>query len=214
MNDLTVEGLKSQARTLRNALAKDGVEVSHSRCLETVAKFHDFADWNTATAIVQRHQATGESFDNGAKDVHISANALHFCKWQKIGHAIEIEGNSSAVLSFPPQISPYFEPQAVRMIGFDTKKPSVSRRFLIGSVEIGKSPQLACVTRHPFSTDDKTFLVSDIFSRSPALVNWFIFSTIGLARELEFHLSNINEDPITVAVNIWGNPVTSLDSYA
>lgn len=46
-----LNGLKSQARNLRNALAGAGRPVSHSEALELVAKSHGARDWNTASAI-------------------------------------------------------------------------------------------------------------------------------------------------------------------
>ena len=53
---------KSMARRLRAALSSDGVEVSHSRSLELVAKALGHADWNTAVAALAADRPAGEAF--------------------------------------------------------------------------------------------------------------------------------------------------------
>ena len=46
----TVEGLKAQARRLRDDLSAEGHLVGHSRSLELVAHQHGYRDWNTLHA--------------------------------------------------------------------------------------------------------------------------------------------------------------------
>lgn len=43
--------LKTMAKTLRTALAEKGLALSHSECLELVARQMGHADWNTAAAV-------------------------------------------------------------------------------------------------------------------------------------------------------------------
>jgi hypothetical protein len=47
----TYKDAKAMAKSLRDSLAARRVALSHSRCLEIVAKQLGFADWNTLAAI-------------------------------------------------------------------------------------------------------------------------------------------------------------------
>ena len=51
---LRIDALKSQARALRESLARDGTTISHSQALERVAHAHGARDWNTLSALAQR----------------------------------------------------------------------------------------------------------------------------------------------------------------
>lgn len=57
-----VAGLKSQAKVLRASMAKMGVTLTHSQCLETVAQMHGHKDWNTASAITRAEDAEAPIF--------------------------------------------------------------------------------------------------------------------------------------------------------
>ncbi len=46
----TYKDAKAMARSLRDSLAARSVILSHSECLEIVAKQSGFADWNTLSA--------------------------------------------------------------------------------------------------------------------------------------------------------------------
>lgn len=46
----TLEDLKDQARRLRDALARQGTTINHSRSLELIASQYGFRDWNTLHA--------------------------------------------------------------------------------------------------------------------------------------------------------------------
>lgn len=46
----TYKDAKTMAKTLRGSLAARGISLSHSKCLEIVAKQFGFADWNTLSA--------------------------------------------------------------------------------------------------------------------------------------------------------------------
>ncbi|MGE0230628.1 MAG: glyoxalase superfamily protein [Flavobacteriaceae bacterium] len=48
----TLDELKSQARSLRGALAEAGTDISHSHSLELVARQRGYRDWNTLHAAV------------------------------------------------------------------------------------------------------------------------------------------------------------------
>ena len=145
--------------------------------------------------------------------LYVNKEQLAYSGWQMVSGSVTIPGRSSAVLIIVPTISPYFEPRAIRLIGCEKSKPSASRRFIVGAVRVGGSPQLA--THHLRPRSEEEGLISDVFSRcfDPLLVNWSVFSTVGLARELEIHLFNMNDHEILVSSCIWGNAVTSLDCY-
>jgi hypothetical protein len=46
----SLEDLKDQAKRLRDALARQGTTINHSRSLELIAGQHGFRDWNTLHA--------------------------------------------------------------------------------------------------------------------------------------------------------------------
>ncbi len=48
----SLDGLKDQARRLRNELEAEGQQTSHSKALELVASQYGFRDWNTLHAVV------------------------------------------------------------------------------------------------------------------------------------------------------------------
>ncbi len=54
----STDGLKAQAKRLREAMAETGTPLSHAAALEAVAKQHGFRDWNTALAAAKRQKPT------------------------------------------------------------------------------------------------------------------------------------------------------------
>lgn len=58
----TIEQARTMARRLRAALSADGVEVSHSRSLELVARAMGHEEWNAASARLDRDGAAGVGF--------------------------------------------------------------------------------------------------------------------------------------------------------
>ncbi len=231
---LSIEGMKGQAKALRGYLNEQGLDFSQSQSLEAIAKSHDFRDWNTASAIVQRAEKFWEDEykeveslrDKEEKDfeelhknkvyqgVYASKELIVYCGWQMIGNSVEVHGHSSTTLKVEPTLSPYFEPKAVRLVGSEVGRPSADRRFIVGSVTIGGSPQISVWKDHPI-TSFEGGLISDVFSRShdPLLINWTACSASGLGRELLVHVYNLNEQDILVSACLWGDAVSSLDSY-
>jgi len=47
-NSSTVTSLKTQAKLLRQALADEGIELGHVKCLHAVARSHGYKNWNAA----------------------------------------------------------------------------------------------------------------------------------------------------------------------
>lgn len=141
-----------------------------------------------------------------------------YCGWQQVAGSVDIAATTAGVLSVVPAVSPFFEPKAVYLFGIDPAAPGTNLRFTIGAVTVGGSPQLAINTLTPAGggAASPAELLSDVFNRSdePLLCNWSVFSTVGLARELQISLFNLNAQPIRVFGAIWGNAVTSLDCYA
>jgi len=142
-----------------------------------------------------------------------------YCGWQQVAGVANILGGVNGVVSVVPTVSPFFEPKAVYLFGIDPAAPGTNLRFTVGAVTVGGSPQLAINTLAPTggAPGSPAEILSDVFNRSdePLLVNWSVFSTIGLARELQISVFNLNAvTPIRIFACIWGNAVSSLDCYA
>src|SRR5271163_309024 len=52
---LTQKNAKTMAKSLRHSLVDRNVSLSHSTCLEIVARQFGFADWNTLSAKLRAH---------------------------------------------------------------------------------------------------------------------------------------------------------------
>lgn len=139
-----------------------------------------------------------------------------YCGWQQVAGIATIAATTNGVVSVVPTVSPYFEPKAVYLFGIDPAAPGTNLRFTIGAVTVGGSPQLAINTLTPTGASATGELLSDVYNRSdePLLVNWSVFSTVGLARELQISVFNLNAVAIRIYACIWGNAVSSLDCYA
>lgn len=222
---VTVGQLKSQAKALRCYFEEQGVSMSHSKCLEAISRASGFENWNTASAeLKKREEHLEQEFGKLKRGIvpdrslYATRERIVYCGWQRLGATIEIPPNSHADIHVIPQLSPFFEPKAVRLYGCYADDPSIRARYLVHDVRVGGSPQLATITSFgkfkgvPFPNGG---LFSDVFSRDrdPALVNWSVFSTYGLARELKISLSNFDEKRAIIASSaVWDNAVTSLDS--
>lgn len=141
-----------------------------------------------------------------------------YCGWQQVAGVNDIAASTAGTASILPTVSPYFEPKAVYMFGIDPAAPGTNLRFTVGAVTVGGAPMLAINTLTPTggATPATPELLSDEFNRSdePLLVNWSVFSTTGLARELQVTVFNLNAVAMRIFVVIWGNAVSSLDCYA
>lgn len=222
-NQITIEGMKSQAKALRDYLSEQGLSLSHSKSLEAVARSHDFRDWNTASALVaQAEKFWDKEYEelkkrveiDPDKDLYATKMRLVYSGCQHLGNAFRVPAHTSTALIIEPTVSPYFEPKAIRIIGSEVSNPSINRRFFVGAVTVGGSPQLACNNLHPERIEDGA-LISDVFNRSrdPLLLNWSVCSVVGLARELKIHVYNPNKQDIFISSCLWGNAVSSLDLY-
>jgi hypothetical protein len=139
-----------------------------------------------------------------------------YCGWQQVAGIATIAATTNGVVSVVPTVSPYFEPKAVYLFGIDPAAPGTNLRFTVGAVTVGGSPQLAINTLTPTGAAATGELLSDVFNRSdePLLINWSVFSTVGLARELQLSVFNLNATAIRIYAAVWGNAVSSLDCYA
>lgn len=220
---ISVEKVKIQAKALREYLESGGSSISHSIALEALSKMYGFKDWNTACAVLRKHgeaqiRAASDGYgiveaDSCPATVYISDQLIDAFGWQQIGDSIKIPGKSSGILEVNFNVTPYFEAKAVQFAGYKSDQPSESRRFMINSVTVGGSPQLAI--HYPNASDDVVGgLISDVFSNK-SLVHWSVFSTsiLNLERELKIHIFNMNEESIVASINIWGNAVSDLMVY-
>lgn len=92
----TIHDAKVMAKALRQGLSKRSIGVSHSDCLELVARQFGFADWNTLAATIDRRHSgstlrlpqgwivsgsRSEDYDIGVDDADRSGAALIRCKY-------------------------------------------------------------------------------------------------------------------------------------
>lgn len=136
-----------------------------------------------------------------------------YCGWQQVAFAQQVAATTAATIPINPVVAPYFEPKAVYGFGIDANAPGTNLRFTIGAVTVGGSPMLAINTLTPGAVG--AVMLSDVFNRSdePLLVNWSVFSTLGLARELQISVFNLNNTAINIYWVIWGNAVSSMEGY-
>lgn len=98
----TYHDAKAMAKSLRDSLAAKSISLSHSACLEVVAKQWGFADWNTLSAKLNAEPGPGvhSAFDSAPFPViprgnhHMSRVAGHaqmFCSFcDKSQHDVRI----------------------------------------------------------------------------------------------------------------------------
>ena len=55
---LTMNNVKQQAKTLRNFLAGNNIEISHSLSLEALAKQHGLKDWNILSKFLKTNSTS------------------------------------------------------------------------------------------------------------------------------------------------------------
>lgn len=125
--------------------------------------------------------------------------------------AISLNAKSQGVLSIFPSRYPYFEPKYVRIKALDPYDPDREMELRIGAVTVGGSPQLAINNLAPDDRVSTAIRADDI---DGSFVNWSVFSTVGLARELQMNLYNPNRDRILIFACLEGYEVGSLNCYA
>ena len=121
--------------------------------------------------------------------------------------SITIPPRGQRVCTLIPPDSPYFEPRRCRIACLNMNDPSAEMDLKIGSVCVGGSPQLAINELNP---DERS---AGLRPEDLDYVNWSVFSTVGLAREIQFTLYNPNEAPVAVFVCLDGLDVNGLDVY-
>lgn len=126
---------------------------------------------------------------------------------QMMGASVEIAAGVDGALSISPQVSPYFKPKAIALYGIDPYAVGTNQRFYIKSVEIGGVSQLA-TTDFGYRSDECGIL-SDAFYE-PVPVDWSVFSTQGLARELQIKIHNPNSANLKVFAVVYGDSMDSL----
>ena len=71
---------KTMAKTLRSALAKRDIDITHSECLELVAKQFGLSDWNVLAAEIARAQSHLPALPSGWYRTGTSDPSLHAMK--------------------------------------------------------------------------------------------------------------------------------------
>lgn len=128
-------------------------------------------------------------------------------KMRKAFGTLALNPKQAGVLTVSPPSGPYFDPKRVRIAAFDVEEPNKKVDLKIGAVTCGGSPQLAINCLIP---DEGS---NGIRPEDLDYVNWAVFSTVGLARELQISIYNPNQRRVLVFACIEGFPVKSLDCY-
>lgn len=76
---LSIESVKKQAHLLKTFLNEKHSDISHSSCLQAVAKINGYKDWNTMQSMLDHPKEINDmSYDNNPKSyVHDVADRLH-----------------------------------------------------------------------------------------------------------------------------------------
>lgn len=123
--------------------------------------------------------------------------------------SVFVSPDTATVLQIMPPRSPFFEPKRAQITCLHAEDPTRAMDLKIGSVTIGGSPQLAINALTP-SRDSQGIRPEDLHCQN---VNWSVFSTVGLARELQMSVYNPNREPVAAFVSLDGFDVHSLDEY-
>lgn len=114
---------------------------------------------------------------------------------------------TAGVCFVTPKTSPFFDPRRCKIACVDLDDPKAIQDIKIGAVTIGGSPQLGINVLTP-DYESPGIRPDDI-----DLVNWSVFSSIGLSRELQMSLFNMCDRKIAVFVCVEGQNVQSLECY-
>lgn len=215
----SVRDLKRQAKSLRSHLSDQGVSVTHSQSLESIARVNGFRDWNTAVATTDPDAAPISVIDEKSalsragvvseplELERITGSVIVPARW---GHGDD-DGRVT-VLNISPPISRYFEPRSVALVGFDTSDVSQAR-FHVRGITVGGRAQGLLSYDPPMSPGQS--LLSDVFrSEGPRAVSWDPFSKEGCGLELSIHIFNMHDREIEVHGFVWGTPIHDECLYA
>ncbi len=129
---------------------------------------------------------------------------------QRVFGVTRIQAKSNGVLTVAPLMDCYFEPRRVKFRSFDCTGESLENLdFRIGAVTVGGSPQLAVNTLRP----DEVCASGSVSPKDLDKVNWSVFSTVGLARELEITIYNPHDVDLLIYACLEGEDIPSLDCY-
>lgn len=121
----------------------------------------------------------------------------------------KVNANSTGVINVKPDDSPYFEPCHISFRSFDCTGSTLDDLdFKIGAVTCGGSPQLG-INRLTPTKESEGISPKDLDE-----VNWSVFSTRGLGRELQISVYNPHDVDLLIYTCIRGVPIASLQCYA
>ena len=124
-------------------------------------------------------------------------------KRSKLFHTAQIAPEKSAIIAPLPTV--YFEADLVRILAVDADDYSKQTRLKIGAVNVGGSPQIAMNELSPGP------LSPGIYARDFDNINWSVFSSVGLARELQLSTFNPHDNVVRVFVRLDGWEFSSMD---
>lgn len=127
----------------------------------------------------------------------------------RISTVTKVHAKSSGVINVFPDGYPYFEPHRIQFRSFDcTGRTFDDLDFKIGAAVVGGSPQMSINTLTP---NEGSLGIS---SKDLDAINWAVFSTAGLARELQICVYNPHETDLLIYTCVEGRSVPSLNCYA
>ena len=215
----SVRDLKRQAKGLRSHLSDQGVSVTHSQSLESIARVNGFRDWNTAAATASPDAPPTSAID-GKSAFSRSGVVSEPLELERITGSVIVParwGNEDSdgkvtVLNISPSSSQHFDPRSVALVGIDPTDMS-KRRFLVRGITVGGNPKELLSWETPASPGQS--LLSDVFGfEGPRPVSWGPFSKEGCGLELGIHIFNMHDREIEVHGFIWGTPIHDECLYA
>lgn len=103
---LSKESVKKQAHLLKTFLNEKHGDISHSSCLQAVAKINGYKDWNTMQSMLDHHEEINNmSYDNNPKSyVHDVAVQLQELESYVYALANQVDNIQSKVEEHDPYI--------------------------------------------------------------------------------------------------------------
>lgn len=95
---MSVIEVKKQATILKDFLKQNHLEITHSSCLQAIAKINGVKDWNTMSAMLQRYEADKPTEINNAAHVLIFEPALK--KILKLERENKFNADAHTLLNF------------------------------------------------------------------------------------------------------------------
>jgi|GEM_PF-4300483 len=95
---ISIVEVKEQATILKSFLKQNSIELTHSSCLQAIAKINGIKDWNTMSAILKKHEIDKPKVISSAAHVLMSESALKIMI--KLERENKFNADAHALLNF------------------------------------------------------------------------------------------------------------------